>query len=94
MASKLVESIVGDLRSEPPLFIVRDRVIKDGLHICPNCQEEILEKGSYLGEDGHMYHGACGKPYRMPPPSPEVQAFLDQLKAGGSFTSSWPPVRT
>lgn len=84
--SRLKKAKLADELKEAKAIIVRDRVIKNGLHICPHCDEEIREKSTFgrMDEQGgkmHYFHGSCGGEVIFPPPSPSEQKFLDELRS-------------
>lgn len=76
-------------------IIYKDRVVKDGTLICPHCNQEIHEKGTYSDDDGKTTrHGVCRKPVRFKPPTDDVLAHIEQAW-GIKFnkdTREWTPV--
>jgi hypothetical protein len=85
LVTQIKEALSADTPRAKPV-VLRDRVIKDGIMICPHCNEEIHEKGiatEILGENKMRHtHGKCGGEILLPPPSPEAQEWLDRFKRG------------
>lgn len=73
-ARMLVEALLDD--EEKPV-IQKDRVVKNGITVCPHCHEEIHEKG-YGERDGKTIHRKCSGVLRMPPPSEEIIATVER----------------
>lgn len=76
-ARRLIESVA----SAPAPVIYRDQVIKDGVMVCPHCQEEIHEKGigCVEGDPTRSVHGKCGGEITLRPMSAAERAWLDKL---------------
>jgi len=47
---------------------VKQGTREERYEICPHCNQEILEKHIYLGEDGFFHHSDCGGPFESKPP--------------------------
>lgn len=46
-------------------------------HVCPHCQQEIHEKGTYMDEHGTTYHRECGKAIEFPEtPLEDIASWL------------------
>jgi hypothetical protein len=75
-AQRIVESRLE--QESPTAIIYKDKVIRDGLLICPHCKAEIHEKGTYT-ENGKDYHRACGGQVKYRPPSKEDIAHLERM---------------
>jgi hypothetical protein len=52
------------------------------IFLCPHCNEEILEKHSYVDESGVDRHSECKGAFKWPPPSAEEKAWFDRHWGG------------
>jgi hypothetical protein len=80
---------------EPRDVIYKDRVVKDGILICPHCNSEIHEKGTYSDDEGKTTrHRTCKRQIKFRPPDDETLKQIE--KAWGikfdKETREWTPV--
>jgi hypothetical protein len=75
--------------------IYKDRVQKDGIIICPHCNNEIPEKGTYSDDDlKTTRHRACDGIIKFRPPDDETLAHIERAW-GIKFnkeTNEWTPI--
>lgn len=61
--------------------VYQEKVIPDGVLMCPHCREEIHEKS--IGGDLHRtIHVKCGGEITLKPMSADERAWLDQFSGG------------
>lgn len=61
--------------------IKKIRTIEEEYEVCPHCNQEIIEKSSFVDKDNYIYHRPCfekGPIDKIKPTSPE-----DLIKALG-----------
>jgi len=79
---ELKESIV----DQTPFVIKQNKNIEVETHICPICNEEIVEKSTFLPEDQRLsdnpiwVHRPCGGHFRYPPVN--IDSQIERLKYG------------
>ncbi len=61
--------------------VYRDKVVKDGVLMCPHCGDEIHEKGIGCvdGDPTRSVHRACGGEIQLRPMSAQERAWLEQF---------------
>lgn len=75
--------------------LYRDRVVKDGILICPHCNNEIGEKATFSDDDlKTTRHRECNGIIKFRPPDDET---LDRLERAWGIrlnkdTNEWEPV--
>lgn len=76
---QIVENLLEDHNEARPV-VYRDKVIKDGILICPHCNTEIHEKGIYSDDDGKTdRHRGCGGVIKLRGPDEETIKKVEQM---------------
>jgi len=71
----VIKRVLGESVDTPALPVIEStKPVK--IYLCPHCNEEILEKHTYV-QEGIDHHSDCGRPIKWPEPDwSKVSAWL------------------
>jgi hypothetical protein len=86
---------INETHEEARDVIYKDRVVKDGILICPHCNNEIGEKATFSDDDlKTTRHRECNGIIKFRPPDDETLATIERAW-GIRFnkeTNEWEPI--